>query len=284
MSLGQASSDGGSRHDGAGAVEVDVGVAGGGAVGDHGDGEVGGVGGVVEDLDVEDGGEAAEALGADAEAVDLVVELDAEFFDVGFGAAGDEVLHVDGVHEGLLGEEHGFFGGAADADAEHAGRAPAGAHGGDGFEDPVDDGVGGVEHDELGFGFGAAAFGCDGDVDVVAFDELDVDDGRGCCRWCSCGRRRGRRGWRRGACCRGRGRRGGRPASNICLEVEGAGPPLGPSQRTSMPTLTKTVTMPVSWQMGRWPSAHMRRVDEDLGHGVFGGVGLLRARRRGRGW
>ncbi len=54
------------ERDGAAAVEVDVSVAGGGAVGDHGDGEVGGVGGVVEDLDVEDGGEAAEALGSDA--------------------------------------------------------------------------------------------------------------------------------------------------------------------------------------------------------------------------
>ena len=62
-------------------------VAGGGAVGDHGDGQVGGVGGEVHDLDVEDGGEAAEALGADAELVDLVVELDAERFDLGFGAA-----------------------------------------------------------------------------------------------------------------------------------------------------------------------------------------------------
>ena len=70
------------ERDGAAAVEVEVGVAGGGAVGDHGDGEVGGVGGVVEDLDVEDGGEAAEALGSDAELVDLVVELDAEFFDL----------------------------------------------------------------------------------------------------------------------------------------------------------------------------------------------------------
>ena len=73
------------EHDGAAAVEVEVRVAGGGAVGDHGDGEVRGVGGVVEDLDVEYGGEAAEALGSDAEVVDFVVELDAEFFDVGFG-------------------------------------------------------------------------------------------------------------------------------------------------------------------------------------------------------
>ena len=163
------------EHDGAAAVEVEVRVASGGAVGDHGDGEVGGVGGVVEDLDVEDGGEAAEALGSDAEVVDLVVEFDAEFFDVGLGAALDELLHVDGVHEGLLGEEHGLFGGASDADAEHAGGAPAGAHGGDGFEDPVDDGVGWVEHGEFGFGFGATAFSCDDDVYVVAFDEGDFD-------------------------------------------------------------------------------------------------------------
>ena len=164
---------------GAGAVEDDVRVARGGAVGDHGDGQIGGVGGGVEDLDVENGGEAAEALSADAEAIDLVVEFDAKLFGGGFGAAGDEVLDVDGVHEGLLGEEHGFFRGAADADAEHAGRAPSGAHGGDGFEHPLDDGVGGVEHDEFAFGFGASAFGGDGDVDLVALDELDDDGGGG---------------------------------------------------------------------------------------------------------
>ena len=75
-------------RDGAAAVEVDVEMAGGGAVGDHGDGEVGGVGGEVLDLDVEDGGEAAEALGSDAELVDFGVELDAEFFDVGEFAPG----------------------------------------------------------------------------------------------------------------------------------------------------------------------------------------------------
>jgi len=34
--------------------------------------------------------------------------------------------------------------------------------------------------------------------------------------------------------------------------------PLKPSQRTSMPIFRKTLTMPVSWQMGRLPSAHMR--------------------------
>ena len=48
-------------------------VARGGAVGDDGDGEIRRVGGAVEDLDVEDGGESAEALRADAELVDAVV-------------------------------------------------------------------------------------------------------------------------------------------------------------------------------------------------------------------
>ena len=27
-----------------------------------------------------------------------------------------------------------------------------------------------------------------------------------------------------------------------------------------MPTRTNAVTMPVSWQIGRWPSAHMREL------------------------
>jgi hypothetical protein len=32
------------------------------------------------------------------------------------------------------------------------------------------------------------------------------------------------------------------------------------SQRTFMPTFANTMTMPVSWQMGRRPSAHMREL------------------------
>ncbi len=154
-------------------------VACGGAVGDHGHGQVGGVAGRVEDFDVEHGSEAAEPLCADAEAVDFVVELDAELFGRGFGAARDQVLDVDGVHEGLLGEEHGLLRSAADADAEHPWRAPAGAHGGDGLQHPLDDRVRGIEHDELALGFGASTFGCDGDVDGVAANELHIDDGRG---------------------------------------------------------------------------------------------------------
>ena len=35
-----------------------------------------------------------------------------------------------------------------------------------------------------------------------------------------------------------------------------------------MPTFANTMTMPVSWQIGRRPSAHMRELREDLRDGV----------------
>ena len=88
-------------------------------------------------------------------------------------------MHVDGGHERLFGEDHGLLGGAADADAEHSRRAPAGSHGGDGADDPVGDGVGGVEHGEAGLRLGAAALAGDGDVEGGAGDQLDDDHGGG---------------------------------------------------------------------------------------------------------
>src|SRR3990167_2013754 len=65
----------------AGAVEHEVGVTGGGAVGDHAHRQAGGVGRVIHDLDVEHGGQAAQALGTDAQLVDLLEQFQAQFFD-----------------------------------------------------------------------------------------------------------------------------------------------------------------------------------------------------------
>ena len=76
-----------------------------------------------------------------------------------------QVLNVDGVHQRLLGQQHGLLRRAADADAENARRAPARAHGGHGLEHPLDNGIRGVEHDELRLGLGASALGRDGDFD-----------------------------------------------------------------------------------------------------------------------
>ena len=62
---------------------------------------------------------------------------------------------------------------------------------------------------------------------------------------------------RRAACCRDRDRRGARLRRPSPAGLAASSPGAA-SKRTSMPTLTKALTMPVSWQMGRWPSAHMR--------------------------
>ncbi len=70
--------------DGTGAVENDVSVAGGGAVGNHGDGQVGGVGWGVEHLHIQNRCQTAQSLRADAETVHLVIEFDAEFFGCRF--------------------------------------------------------------------------------------------------------------------------------------------------------------------------------------------------------
>jgi hypothetical protein len=73
----------------------------------------------------------------------------------------------------ILGELHAMFRRAADADAEHARRAPAGAHLRDHLEHPVDDVVAGVHHLELGLVLAAAALGRDVDRNRVARDHLD---------------------------------------------------------------------------------------------------------------
>ena len=274
MSFGHFSSGGGVEVDGAAAFENEVGVAGGGAVGDHGDGQVGGVGGPVEDFDVEHGGEAAEALGTDAESVDAVVEVDAETLDVGLGAAGFELLHVDGVHEGLLGEEHGFLGGAADADAEHAGGTPAGAHGGDGFEDPVDDGIGGVEHDELGFGLGASALGGDGDVDGGAGDERDFDDAG----VLSMVLRRLKAGSRRmepRSLLSGSSQAWRTPSSQICWQGERGGGTVGSGELHGHAELDEDGDDAGVLADGAVALGAHAGVDEDLRDGVLGGVRLL---------
>ena len=68
------------------AVEHEMRVPRRGAVRDHRHRPVGGVHGIGVDLDVEHGGQAAEALRADAERVDLVVELDAQLLDLALRA------------------------------------------------------------------------------------------------------------------------------------------------------------------------------------------------------
>ncbi len=160
------------------AVEMEMDMAGGGAVGDHRHRQRGGVGRVFADLDVDDGGQAAEALGADAEVVDRVVDLQAQFLELVGRTALDQFLHVDRFHQRFLGQQHGLVDRAADADAEDAGRAPAGAHGRHGLLHPLDDRVARVEHHRLALVLRAAPLGGDQDLQAVACHQFGVDHRR----------------------------------------------------------------------------------------------------------
>ena len=151
-------------------------VAGRGAIGDHGDRFRRGVRRPILDLDVEHGGEAAKPLRADAERVDLFIQLDAQFLGRIARPACEQFGHVDRVHQRLFGKQHCLFGGAADADAEHAGRAPARAHLGHHFEYPVDDRIRRVHHLELRLVLAAAALRRDVDDDLGAGNHLDIED------------------------------------------------------------------------------------------------------------
>jgi hypothetical protein len=152
------------------------------AVGDQRHRQVGGVGRVVEHLDVEHRGQAAKALRADAQGIDLFVQFEAQFLGtrefVTPGATGFQLLDVHRRHDGFLGQQHGLFRRAANADSQDAGRAPAGAHGRHRLEDPLDQVVGGVQHGELGLGLRAATLGGTDDFEMVAGDDLVMHHGR----------------------------------------------------------------------------------------------------------
>ena len=66
--------------------------------------------GNVADLDVEHGRQAAEALGADAERVDLLVELDAQLLELRLRPARQQLVHVDRIHQRFLREHHRLLG------------------------------------------------------------------------------------------------------------------------------------------------------------------------------
>ncbi|MNE20907.1 hypothetical protein D3C80_1140500 [compost metagenome] len=131
------------------------------------------------DLHIQHCGEAAQPLGTNPQPVDLVIELDPQLLFCGLRTPGDQLLNVDVLHQGFLGEHGRLLGGTADADPQHARRAPAGAHGRHGFEHPFDHVVGGVEHHHLGLVLGAAALGRDAHFHLVPRDHVDVHHGRG---------------------------------------------------------------------------------------------------------
>ena len=90
------------------------------------------------DLDVQDSRHAADALSTDTEGIDFVIQFDPQFFQPVLRAACFQFGHVDGFHCGLFRHQCRFFGRAANADTENAGRAPARAHFPDSLKDVID--------------------------------------------------------------------------------------------------------------------------------------------------
>ncbi len=137
------------------------------------------MGRIIQNLDVQHRGQAAQALRADAECVDAPVDVQTQFLQRRLRTARNEIAHIDGIHQRFLGEQHGLLGAAADPDAQHSRRAPARAHLGHHFQNPIGHGIGRIQHGEQGFVFGTAALRGDGDLELIARSEFRVDDG-GC--------------------------------------------------------------------------------------------------------
>ncbi len=162
-----------------GAVQGEIQVSGRGAVGDDGNRQGGSMGGVGPDLHVQDGGQPPQPLGAYPQGIDLFEQLQAQLFDGVRGTPGLELMDVDVFHQGLLGQQHGLFRGAADADPQHPRRTPAGAHGGNGLQYPVHQAVAGIQDGELALVFRAAALGRQPDFHAVPRHQLGMDHRRG---------------------------------------------------------------------------------------------------------
>ena len=162
----------------AGAVEHEVHVARGGAVRNDRDRQRRGVRRVILDLHVQHRRQSAESLRADAERVHLVQNLQAQRFDAVLRTARAHFVDVDGFEQRFLREHHRFLGSAADADAEHARRAPARAHLRHGLEDPVDDRIRRIQHRHDRLVLRAAAFRRNGDLQLVAGHDFHVNHGR----------------------------------------------------------------------------------------------------------
>ncbi len=137
------------------------------------------MGWVIADLDVQHGGEAAEALGANAQPVDRIHDFQAQLLGAVGRAAFAQFMNVDRVHQGLLRHQCRLFCGAADSNAQHTRRAPASTHGRHGLDHPVHNAVGGVEHGQLGFVFRATALGRHLHIHGVARHHLHMDHGGG---------------------------------------------------------------------------------------------------------
>ena len=207
---------------------------------------------IVQYFHIEHGGQSAEALRTDTESVDPLEYFQAQFSNLGLRPAREVPPMSMGSISDSFASSMAFSALPPMPTPEHSGRTPTGAHFGHHFQHPVSDRIRWVQHGEHGFVFRASALRGDRDSTVSPGANLPCGSLRACCLVffrLNADRTR----WTRAACCRDPGRRAARLRSP-CFEDRVSRP------STPMPTLTNTTTMPVSWQIGRCPSAHMREL------------------------
>ena len=160
------------------AVQGEMRMAGGGAVGDQGYGQGCRMGGIVDDLHVQRSSQAAQALGADSQVVDPVEDFQAQFFQPRLRIPLFQLLDVYGFEQRFLCQYHRLLGRAADPYPENARRTPAGAKGRHHVHDPVGDAVAGVQHRHFCLVFGTPALRSKPDFHLVSRYHFHMDDRR----------------------------------------------------------------------------------------------------------
>src|SRR5262245_58188784 len=142
-----------------------------------GDGEARDVARVRQDVDAEGRGVAAVPLGADAEAIGSIEHLALERVE-----SGVRIRAAQLAEERFLGQDRGLLEGSADTDPGDERRTRVRSGGPDALEDPVLHALRALarrQHLVLRPVLAAAALGHDLDAKRAAFDEIEVDDGRG---------------------------------------------------------------------------------------------------------
>ena len=120
------------------AIQIKVQMTGGGTVGNNGYGFVGGMRGIVFNLNIQHGSQPAKTLCTYAQGVDLVEQFKTQLFVAIAGTSSLKLGDIDMLKQRFFGHQHGFFSSAANTYAEHARWTPASTHSGNHFQYPVD--------------------------------------------------------------------------------------------------------------------------------------------------
>ena len=107
------------------------------------------MGRIVQNLYIQHGSQSTQALRTDPQPVYFFVELQAQFLGARGRPAPLQFVDIDRFHHAPFCQQHGLLGGTTDSYTQDPRRAPAGAHGRHGVQDPCHQIVTWVQDREL---------------------------------------------------------------------------------------------------------------------------------------